>query len=92
MEPYSKTDPFYSDTHPEAMKVWIDLLRKKSPAEKLRMVFDMARFARSLSETGVRSVHPDADEREVFLRAAARRLDRDLMIRAYGWDPLAHGE
>jgi len=30
---YSTTDPFYSDTHPEAMKVWIDLLRKKSPAK-----------------------------------------------------------
>ena len=88
---YSTTDPFYSDTHPEAMKVWIDLLRKKSPGEKLGMVFEMARFARRLSETGVRAAHPEADEREVFLRAAARRLDRDLMIRAYGWDPQAHG-
>jgi hypothetical protein len=67
-------------------------LAQKVPREKLAMVFDMARFARSLSETGVRMAHPNADEREVFLRAAARRLDRDLMIRVYGWDPLAHGE
>jgi hypothetical protein len=88
---YSTTDPFYSDTHPEAMKVWIDLLRKKSPGEKLGMVFEMARFMRALSEAGVRAAHPDADEREVFLRAASRRLDRDLMIRAYGWDPQVHG-
>ena len=64
MEPYSTTDPFYSDTHPEAMKVWIEILRRKSPGEKLGMVFEMARFARSLSETGVRMAHPNADERE----------------------------
>jgi hypothetical protein len=28
-----------------------------------------------------------AGEREVFLRVAARRLDRETMIKAYGWDP-----
>jgi len=55
------------------------------------MVFEMARFMRALSEADVRANHPDAGEREVFLRAASRRLDRDLMIRAYGWDPQAHG-
>jgi len=92
MEPYSTTDPFYSDTHPEAMKVWIELLRKKTPGEKLGMVFEMPSFLRALSEADVRANHPDADEREVFLRAAARRLDRDLMIRVYGWDPKAHGK
>jgi hypothetical protein len=25
--PYSDTDPFYSDTHPEGMKVWIGWYR-----------------------------------------------------------------
>ena len=28
-----------------------------------------------------------ASEREVLMRLAARHLDRDTMIRAYGWDP-----
>jgi hypothetical protein len=35
-------------------------------------------------------MYPQASEREVFLRVAARRLDRDSMIRAYGWDPALH--
>jgi hypothetical protein len=35
-------------------------------------------------------MYPDADEREVFLRVAARRLGRDLMIAACGWDPDLH--
>jgi len=35
-------------------------------------------------------MYPEADEREIFLRVAARRLDRDTMIKVYGWDPLRH--
>lgn len=35
-------------------------------------------------------MYPEADEREVFLRVAARRLDRESMIKAYGWDPDEH--
>jgi hypothetical protein len=30
---------------------------------------------------------PEADEHEIFLRTAARRLDRETMIRVYAWDP-----
>lgn len=45
-----------------------------------------------MAESGVRANHPEASEREIFLRAAALRLPRDLMIRAYGWDPERHSE
>ena len=38
-------------------------------------------------EAGVRLQYPEASEREILLRTAARHLSRDLMIRAYGWDP-----
>ena len=40
-----------------------------------------------MAEEDVRRQYPEASEREVFLRAASRRLGRDLMIKAYGWDP-----
>lgn len=33
----------------------------------------------------MRAQYPHASEREVFLRVAARRLGRELMIKAYGW-------
>lgn len=54
------------------------------------MVFEMTELLLDAVKAGVRMQYPDADEREVFLRAAARRLDRATMIGAYGWDPLEH--
>ena len=38
-------------------------------------------------EMGVRRLYPNASDHQVLLRVAARHLPRDLMIRAYGWDP-----
>ena len=32
----------------------------------------------------------EAEEREVFLRAVGSRVSRELMIRAYGFDPAVH--
>jgi hypothetical protein len=80
----------YSDTDPRAMEVWLDLQRKMPPGEKLAAAFAATRLVLRMAEAGVRMAYPDADDREVFLRTAARHLSRDLMIRAYGWDPLLH--
>ncbi|HEY4088062.1 MAG TPA: hypothetical protein VGM43_19130 [Bryobacteraceae bacterium] len=77
----------YSDTDPRAMEVWLQLLREKTPEEKIVMTFEMSEFAVRLSESGVRARYPNASEREMFLRSAALRLPRNLMIRAYGSDP-----
>jgi hypothetical protein len=66
------------------------LLRAKTPGERIEMVFSMTEFALQMAESGVRARYPDASEREIFLRCAALRLPRDLMIRAYGWDPEEH--
>ena len=75
----------WSDTSPEAMKVFIELHRQMSPAQKAARVFELSRMVLALAETGVRRRYPQADEREVFLRTAALHLPQDLMIRAYGW-------
>ena len=83
---------FYSDTDPRAMAVWLELLRKMSAGDKISAVLDLSYIALCMSETGVRLRHPDADDREVFLRVAATHLSRDLMIRAYGWDPQQHAD
>jgi hypothetical protein len=77
----------YSDTDPRAMEVWLEVIRKKTPGERLMMALELTDFAFKLSEQGVRARYPNASDREVFLRAAALRIPRDLMIRAYGWDP-----
>ena len=79
--------PDFSDTDPHVMSVWMELLRGKTPGERIAMAFDLTDFALRMAESGVRANYPEASEREIFLRAAAMRLPRDLMIRAYGWDP-----
>lgn len=77
----------FSDTDPRTMDVWLELLRRKTPGERMAMAFELSDFAVRVAESGVRARHPGASEREIFLRSAALRLPRDLMIRTYGWDP-----
>jgi len=77
----------FTDTNPRAMEVWLELLRKMAAGEKLAVVLGGAQFVLQLYEMGVRSMYPEASDHEVLLRVAARHLPRELMIRAYGWDP-----
>lgn len=71
------------------MEVWLDLLRRMPIGDKITAALSVGQIALNMSEAGVRLAYPDADDHEVFLRTAARHLSRDLMIRAYGWDPSA---
>jgi len=70
--------------------VFLQLHRQMTPEEKIARVFEMVEFTENLQRATVRSQYPDADDCEVFLRVAARRLDRETMIRVYGWDPDLH--
>jgi hypothetical protein len=81
---------WYEDTDPEALEVFLQLHRAMTPAQRLAKVFELTAFQEGLQRASVRSMYPHADEREIFLRVAARRLDRDTMIRVYGWDPELH--
>ena len=81
---------FYPELDPAAFEAFLDEQRKMSPEEKLVKVFEASRLWGERTESMVRAEYPQADDREVFLRVAARHLDRDLMIRAYGWDPEEH--
>jgi hypothetical protein len=79
--------PELTDTDPRAREVWLELLRKMGPEERLAQALHLSELGLRVSEAGVRLAYPEASEREVFLRAAARQLPRETMIRAYGWDP-----
>jgi hypothetical protein len=74
------------------MEVWLEVLRNKRPGERMQIALDLTELAIRVSESGVRARYPNASEREVFLRAPALRIPRDLMIRAYGWDPDGDGD
>ena len=82
----------FTDTDPCTMEVWLDLLRQKAPGERLATTLGLADLTLKMAEVGVRSMHPKAPDREVFLRVASRHLPRELMIRAYGWDPETDGD
>ena len=81
---------WYEDKSPEEIEVLIELHRKMTPGERLARFFELMERHESEQRASVRSMHPDADEREVFLRVASLRLDRETMIKVYGWDPLLH--
>ena len=81
---------YYADTDPKALEVFFDIHRKMSQSRKVALVFELTEIMLEAAKAGVRMQYPDADEREVFLRATARRLDPDTMVKVYGWDPRLH--
>ncbi len=83
--------PEFQDTDPAAMEVWLELLRKKTPGEKLAAVLGASDLLLACYEMGVRRQHPGASEMEIRARVAARHLPRELVIAAYGWDPEPNG-
>jgi hypothetical protein len=51
----------------------------------------MTRRLQEIQLAEIRRRHPDADDWELKMRLASRRLDPDLMRRAFGWDPDVEG-
>ena len=76
-----------SDTHPEALRVWLDIQRRLTPEQKFRQVVEMYESITAAQTAEVRRLYPVATDREVFLRVTARRLGPELMRKAYRWDP-----
>jgi hypothetical protein len=72
------------DTSPEAWKVYLDIHRRMSPAEKIRQAMSMTKTGHLLAEAGLRRRFPDASDREIFLRRVRLTLGEDLFRKAYG--------
>jgi hypothetical protein len=83
-------EDFVRDTSPEALAVFYEIQRRRPAGQKLLDVFDLSEGLFEMVKTGIRLRYPEAGEREVFLRSVASRVPRELMIRAYGWDPAMH--
>lgn len=79
-----------SDTHPDAERVQIELLRNATVAQRFGLVRSLTRTTRQLAWRAVQRVHPDANDDEVALLFAAHcygpelaeRLRADLARRA----------
>ena len=55
------------DTHPEAERVWIDLLRRQSPSQKLAQIFSFSQTIIQLSKNEIARANPDLDETQLKL-------------------------
>jgi hypothetical protein len=64
----------------------IEDYRPMSPARKLERVRALTRAVQQLALLDIRRRHPGADDREQALRLASRRIEPELMRRAFGWD------
>ena len=80
-----------SDTSPTMEALLIEGYRRMSAAEKFARVQSLNETVLQFAAAGIRRDHPGIEESELRLRLAARWLDRETMIRAFGWDPELHG-
>jgi len=72
-----------ADTTADIEHRQVDAWRRLTPLERLRLVSDATRAVVNLSLAGIRGRHPDASERECFLRLAAILLGVDTARRVY---------
>jgi hypothetical protein len=80
-----------NDTHPEVERMMLDHWRRATPAQKLERMFTMGHTVNELARADLRARYPAATPREIELRLRSRSLDRETMIRVFGWDPELHG-
>ena len=85
------TPLFGADTHPRAVRILVEGYRRMTPEQKLGRVVDLTLATHQLAEARLRAQYPAAGEREIRLRLAALIHGRDVVVRAFGWDPDREG-
>lgn len=76
--------PAISDTHPEAERLQIELMRKAPPWRKAHMLGQMYQTMKQLALSGLRQRHPQASEPELRRRLADLLLGAELAEKVYG--------
>ena len=78
----------FTDTHLAAERIILDLYGSMIPRQKLQQVFDLNQAVRELAAARIQAQYgPRLSAWELRLRLAALWLDRETMIKVYGWDP-----
>jgi hypothetical protein len=74
----------HADTAPWAEALQLKFFREASPARKLEMAGDLTRGMLFLTESGLRSRHPQASAAEIRRRMADIMLGPELATKVYG--------
>ena len=69
----------------------LERYRRMTVDEKLEHIGALGRLVEETVLAGLRAKYPEAAEAENRLRILARSVDRETMIRLYGWDPQQQG-
>jgi hypothetical protein len=67
-----------TDTDPEAARVQMELLRRASPARRLRLALSLSRSVLALSRAGIARRRPHASAEEVGLEFVRLHYGRDV--------------
>jgi hypothetical protein len=86
-EKESRYVPQPADTREEVERRMFERYRQMTPAQKVQMMSVINAAVDAFELAGLRRKYPDDTERELRLRLAARRYGRELVIKAFGWDP-----
>ena len=81
-----------SDTPATIEQMMLAHWRRATPAEKLARLCSMGHTVNQLARAELRMRYPGATPREIDLRLRSRSLDRETMVRVFGWDPEIHGK
>jgi hypothetical protein len=73
------------DTHPDAERVQIELLRKATPAQRAQLALSLSETTIKLARRAIRRANPDASEEEVGLIFVEVHYGKELAdrVRAY---------
>lgn len=80
-----------SDTSPEAQAFVIEGYRRMTPTQKLQRMASLNHALVMLQRARIRAQYGDIPEEEMRMRIGALRLGRELMVKAFGWDPEEKG-
>ena len=72
-----------SDTSAEAQQILCRLYRNMTIAQKAQRVFSAYRLGKMLSMAGLRMVHPDASQEQIWHLWARRHLGDELYEKVY---------
>ncbi len=76
------------DTTADADAAQLAAYRRMSPEQRLQLVVQMSEDAFELTRDGIRTRHPEYDERKVFLAFARLLHGDDVFSRVWPGEPL----
>lgn len=83
--------PKIKDTSPKIEKILIEGYRQMTPQQKMKRVSELTLAVQQLALVRIRRQYGNISEHEQRLRLASLWLDRETMIRVFGWNPQKEG-